>query len=174
MQRTIKRFHHINYLHFAGWCIYCYGKEFWSRVTAARNDDMDKEEEATSGVGKGAAGHPPLTSVVSQLTPSAAARLLEFHVEWAEAVQDREDETVTDRMGPWLHALLARLEKPLYPDVESAIRSLALICSRQRAKIIEGGGKETNVDALAERVTPLTLFVCIVAKYFGQADLADE
>ena len=85
-----------------------------------------------------------------------------LQVDWLETIREMPPE-----MGPWIYALLARLEKPLHPDMVATIRSLAFECSRQRAKIISGDRSDLSM------VTPLTLFICIVAKYFSQADIAD-
>jgi hypothetical protein len=70
-------------------------------------------------------GHEPLTSVIVQLKSVWCVSLLEYQVEWAETL------SIVDEMGAWIYALLARLEKPLHPDVTSTIRTLALVCSRQ-------------------------------------------
>lgn len=69
--------------------------------------------------------------------------------------------------GAWLYALLARLEKPLHPDVGSALRTLALVASRQRRDLVEGENRELGP------VNGLSLIVCLVARYFNQRDLAD-
>ncbi len=73
--------------------------------------------------------------------------------------------------GPWLYALMCRLEKPLHPDVGSALRTLAIACSRGRDRIVrEKKKEEEDLKAL----NALTLFICLVAKYFDQADMADS
>ena len=72
-----------------------------------------------------------------------------------------------EEMGAWIYGLMARLEKPLDPDVCSSLRSLASVCARQRKVLVEKGEEGEVLNTLA-------LFICIVAKYFGQADLADE
>ena len=57
-------------------------------------------------------------------------------------------------------------EQPLTPDISSILRDLVLFCSRERRRIAasEMAGKNDNVAAL-------NLFICLVAKYFGQGDL---
>ena len=76
------------------------------------------------------------------------------------------DNTVRPEMGPWIYALMAKLEKPLYPDVESELRNLIKDCREQRVKVVKDGSD-------LEIVNSLTLFICLAAKYFGQKDLGD-
>lgn len=106
-------------------------------------------------------GHPPKTNDILYLKHHACVAILEFQVSWAESFG-----TISDAMGKWIYSLLTRIEKPLEPDVSSAIRSFCIVCSRQRAELI----KEEKDMSL---VTALTLLICLGTKYFGQEDLAD-
>ena len=72
--------------------------------------------------------------------------------------------------GPWLYSILVRLEKPLTPDVGSLLRDLVLTCSRERHRISTSGSGDDN----DENIAALNLFICLVAKYFGQGDLEDR
>ena len=72
--------------------------------------------------------------------------------------------------GPWLYSILVRLEKPLTPDVGSLLRDLVLICARERHRISTSGSGDAN----DENIAALNLFICLVAKYFGQGDLEDR
>ena len=60
-------------------------------------------------------------------------------------------------------------EQPLTPDISSILRDLVLFCSRERRQIAasDSAGKDDNIAAL-------NLFICLVAKYFGQGDLEDR
>lgn len=84
--------------------------------------------------------------------------LLEYNVQWLE------ENDINQQRGQWLYALLAKLEKPLKPEMCSVIRTLARSCSSCRAKL-----------AVAENplLPQLNLFICLVGRYFDQTDLAD-
>lgn len=169
------------------WCLYCYGAEIWNKVCLARqrnaqngDDDDDGQDENkgrwtsemvnASTAAANNSGSEPHTTVISSLKPTACATLLEHHIEWADAL-----EGVASRgMAAWIYALLARAEKPLHPDHVSAIRTLAMVCGRQRSNMLadhvaKGDGKGSPPPF----VTGLSLLVCIVANYFSQSDLAD-
>lgn len=84
--------------------------------------------------------------------------LLEYHVQWLKT------STFTEHRGRWLYALLAKLEKPLKPEMGSLIRNLARTCSTLRSKLASPD------DPL---LIQLNLFICVVGRYFDQTDLAD-
>ena len=165
----------------SAWCLYCYGAETWNKICLARqknaqsggegdDDDDDKaEDEWTAEMVTPAAsdsGHEPLTGVISALKPSTCAALLEHQIEWAEALGG----VASPGMAAWVYALLARAEKPLHPDHVSAIRTLAMICGRQRAALLADFAGKGSPPPF---VTGLSLLICIVANYFSQSDLAD-
>uniref|UniRef100_A0A8C7TMU0 Gem-associated protein 2 n=1 Tax=Oncorhynchus mykiss TaxID=8022 RepID=A0A8C7TMU0_ONCMY len=85
--------------------------------------------------------------------------VLEYLINWFE---ERE---FVPQLGRWLYALLACLEKPLLPEAHSLIRQLARRSSEVRANL------ESQED---ERLSPLNLMICLVARYFDQNDLADK
>ena len=164
----------------SAWCLYCYGAKTWNKICLARqknaqsggegDDDDDKAgDEWTAAMVTPAvsdSGHEPLTGVISALKPSTCAALLEHQIEWAEALGG----VASRDMAAWVYALLARAEKPLHPDHVSAIRTLAMLCGRQRAALLadfDGKGSPPPF------VTALSLLICIVANYFSQSDLAD-
>ncbi len=162
-----------------GWCIFCYGDDYWEAVSQERNDDTSAEDEAGEEKGptvqkkEKCLGNPPLTSVIASLRPHEVEILLKFTVGWCEALgglapkkADESKDQKWKEVGAWLYALMCRLEKPLFPDVCSQLRSLTLVCSRQRAEVISAGND-------LEMVNALTLIVCLVGRYFGQLDLAD-
>ena len=146
---------------FLGWCTFCLGDEFWRKVKAAEEDDDDEAEESAKKAKKSYAqssglGHPPILQIVSNLKQSTITRLIERHSDWAVTVGE-----IDINQALWFYALMSAVEKPLHPDIESSLRSFVLICSKQRSK-----QKKISRE--------LDLIICIVAKYFGQADLADE
>ena len=163
------------------WCLYCYGAKTWNKICLARqknaqNDDGDDDQDGdewTSEMVTGTvsdSGHEPLTSVISSLKPTTCAALLEHHIEWAEALGG----VASRDMAAWIYALLARVEKPLLPDHVSAIRTLAMVCGRQRSSVhADHVAKGDDGKGSPPFVTALSLLVCIVANYFSQSDLAD-
>ncbi len=88
--------------------------------------------------------------------------MLEYQSGWAESLGG----PLLPEQGAWLYALLCRIEKPLHPDVTAALRTLAIVCSRSRQRVAVEGKHLKDLNAL-------TLLICLVAKYFDQADMAD-
>lgn len=84
--------------------------------------------------------------------------LLEYNKQWLE------ETNFTQQRGQWLYALLAKLEKPLKPEMCSLIRTLARLCSTFRVQL-------ASVDD--PLLAQLNLFICLVGRYFDQSDLAD-
>ncbi|XP_023946806.2 gem-associated protein 2 [Bicyclus anynana] len=76
-------------------------------------------------------------------------------------------ETINDRIGRWIYALLACIRQPLLSDTISILRDLARKCAEIRSHLSTEG--ETSNFAAA----PLNLFICLVSRYFRQYDLAD-
>ena len=153
---------------FQGWCTFCLGNDFWQTLIGARKaKESDEEEKAEleskaqkskSFALKSGKGHQPLLSLIAQLRPGVITRLIELHCEWAEDV-----EAISLEQALWLYALLASVEKPLHPDIESSLRSFVIVCSNHRGRI--------NLEA--DLYAHLNLIICIVARYFGQVDLSD-
>lgn len=102
--------------------------------------------------------------IVNHLKPNIVDRLVEYHVTWAD---DLGGFTNIELQGPWLYALLARLEKPLHPDIQSTLRNLVLVCTRQRSVLPYPAPREDTL------LPTLNLLICLVAKYFDQGDLID-
>ena len=88
---------------------------------------------------------------------SIITRLIEKHADWASTLEE-----IDMNQALWFYSLMSVVEKPLHPDIESSMRSFVLVCSKQRSR--QNNRKTRELD----------LIICIVAKYFGQADLADE
>ena len=154
----------------AGWCTYCFGTEFWLKVSKAqKEDDEDAEEEEVEETKPerlfakaDGQGHDPLLEVISSLKQMQITRLIEYQAEWAEALNE-----VDVLQALWFYSLLSAVEKPLHPDVGSAIRSFVLVCSKYRSALIDQKSAKSDI-------AHLNLIICLVAKYFGQSDLADE
>ncbi|XP_070971348.1 gem-associated protein 2-like isoform X3 [Oncorhynchus clarkii lewisi] len=90
---------------------------------------------------------------------ATVSAVLEYLINWFE---ERE---FVPQLGRWQYALLACLEKPLLPEAHSLIRQLARRSSEVRTNL------EHQED---ERLSPLNLMICLVARYFDQNDLADK
>ena len=50
---------------------------------------------------------------------------------------------------------------------------LSTVCSKQRKSLVKGSSSE-SLDNVKSSISYLNLIICLVAKYFGQADLADD
>jgi len=104
-------------------------------------------------------GNPPLISVAMHMNQPMVESVLKHHC------NHMNDRGFHIQQGPWIYALLALLQKPLSPDTCSTLRDLARICSQLRS----------GLDSASHpHLTPLNLFISIVARYFDQRDLADE
>lgn len=73
----------------------------------------------------------------------------------------REDE-IKSNVGIWIYSILATLELPLSPSDCHELRELAKVLAVIRSRF------KSNSEA-----TYLNLCICIIAKVFGQMDLAD-
>lgn len=164
-----------------GWCTFCYGKEFWNDILEARKQMDDEDEENisdekpitqhnkhSSAFNDLPNGELPLTSIITQLKQNELVYLLELQIDWAEVIGIKIKE-----QGLWIYALMAALEKPPHPDVTSTLRSLVLACSQQRKRISQDQSDSLNQKPIPNIVVHLNLLICLVAKYFGQKDLAD-
>ena len=152
------------------------GAEVWNRIAAIRASEMseDDEEGEESEEFKpievtehNRGGQTPLTSTLTHIKPHVADKIVEFVSGWCESLGEIENQ-----LGPWLYSLLARLEKPLHPDVLSSLRTIALTASKERTRICLAASDGQDQGHMA-KVTTLSLLICLVAKYFGQSDLSD-
>ena len=140
------------------WCHLMMGGEVWRQVSHAREDSEDGSEARTEVTGE----EPRLNFLVS-VPVHVCVEVLQYLLSWLEITGWRS------QYGPWLYALLVRLEKPLDPDVGSSLRDLVLISARERQRLAASGGENQE-----ETIAALNLFICLVAKYFGQGDLEDR
>ncbi|KAJ8667631.1 hypothetical protein QAD02_009294 [Eretmocerus hayati] len=114
--------------------------------------------EICTGINESSYMEPTLTVVLSMNQPTIE-QVLEYLVDFL-----LEQESIQPALGRWLYALLSALELPLNPDVCSCLRSLARTSSTLRSQL-----DPSKVNEAAS----LNLFICIVARYFRQLDLAD-
>lgn len=124
-------------------------------------DDEDGWIEACSSDNeKGKDEISPTLTTIFCLNQPMVERMLEYLVEHLENVTE-----IGYKLGQWIYALLAVVELPLTPDTCSCLRSLARTCSVMRAKSLE--------TLKVHQIGAINLFICLVARYFRQLDLAD-
>ena len=138
------------------WCHMMLGGEVWREVTRLREEEAGQARTEVTGE------EPRLNFMVS-VPGHVCAHVLEFLLSWLSLTG------WTSKYGPWLYALLVRIEKPLAPEVGSSLRDLALFCARERRRVAASGEEYKE-----ETIAALNLFICLVAKYFDQGDLADR
>ncbi|CAM1327201.1 GEMIN2 (predicted) [Pycnogonum litorale] len=127
-----------------GWCKLCFGHN-------SKHDSSTSDQIADL--------MQPLLSIVTNMSQALIEAILQYHIVWMES------HGFSSNQGCWFFALLAALEKPLTPEACSSLRSLVRCCSSLRASL---------PDADDPKLTPLSLVICLVARYFDQTDLADE
>lgn len=76
-----------------------------------------------------------------------------------------EDGAVNSNVGVWIYSTLATLELPLHPSDCHELRELAKAMAAVRAHL-KGGVSEAEYKYL-------NLCICLIARVFGQVDLAD-
>ncbi|XP_048005725.1 gem-associated protein 2 [Leguminivora glycinivorella] len=76
-------------------------------------------------------------------------------------------DTIEHKTGQWIYAFLACLRHPPLSETVSLLRDLARTCAEIRSNI-----DQEEEDAYM-KAAPTNLFICIVARYFEQCDLAD-
>ncbi|XP_076756758.1 gemin 2 isoform X1 [Xylocopa sonorina] len=124
--------------------------------------DMDDEQgwiEFCSGSGAEKARFAPNLNTMFCLNQPMVEQILEHLVEYVKSLDKIEYE-----LGQWIYALLVILEMPLTPEMCSCLRSLARTCSVMRAN---------SMKLEVHEIGTLNLFICLVARYFRQLDLAD-
>ncbi|KAM9354227.1 gem-associated protein 2 [Pholidichthys leucotaenia] len=137
-------------------------EEGWKRFCLGENVSvgaLPDQTDAEPALDYSKVGFPPFLSIVSRLNQSTVLMVLDVLISWFE---ERE---FVPRLGRWLYALLACLEKPLLPEAHSSIRQLARRCSQLRSTL------DSQED---EDLPALNLLICLVARYFEQNDLADQ
>uniref|UniRef100_A0A1I8HX65 Gem-associated protein 2 n=2 Tax=Macrostomum lignano TaxID=282301 RepID=A0A1I8HX65_9PLAT len=140
------------------------GDDDGEELESGRKEAADGEDEESGGAeAQSEEGHPPLISLVCRLPRASLLALLGHHADW---LTGPEPLPFTDRLGQWLFALLAALRCPLTSEEADRLRRLARACRRERLRLPGGLRHPAAV--------PLSLIICLVARHFGQADLADD
>jgi survival of motor neuron protein-interacting protein 1 len=98
---------------------------------------------------------PPLMSIVTHLDQVTVMALVTHHITWLET------RTMTQHRAQWIYALLARLEKPLDPDIAASLRSLLRRAAVLRSKL---------TDPKDPMLPVYNILITIVAKYFNQQE----
>ncbi|MCL4125686.1 UNVERIFIED_CONTAM: hypothetical protein GTU68_027426 [Idotea baltica] len=133
------------------WCILCFGNDFQRSLLIKKGK---KEEEVPDLV----EGKQPLLSILLNISPLTLENLVEWHANWLEVAG------FSELQGRWLFSLLACLEKPLTPEMCSILRNVLQNCALVRASLD---------SAEHPHLLHLNMLITIIAKYFGQDDLAD-
>jgi len=133
-------------------------KEDFNKELPKKSDQKSWIDICTASDEKQSCVEPSLTVILSMNQPKIEY-ILEYLVEYLE-----NQNSISLHLGRWLYALLAGLELPLKPYMCSCLRSLARICSKMRSQLDSSNAN----DAMS-----LNLFICLVARYFRQLDLAD-
>ncbi|XP_030753648.1 gem-associated protein 2 [Sitophilus oryzae] len=103
----------------------------------------------------------PKFSEITQYSQAAKVQLLQDITNTLK--QDRT--FINNNVGSWIYAILVLLEKPLTPDCCFKLREFTKICADIRAGLSDSVNEEV--------AAPLNLYICIIARYFNQLDLAD-
>jgi len=142
------------------WCHLMMGGAVWQEVLAQREEE---EGRLVQGEVK---GESPTVTFLTSVPVHVCETLMDYLTSWLAATGWK------DGYGPWIYAVLTRLEKPLTPDVGSKLRDLALECSFIRQYLVDQGVKEKEGSS-DEGIATMNLFICLVSRYFDQTDLVD-
>uniref|UniRef100_A0A0A9WBZ2 Gem-associated protein 2 n=2 Tax=Lygus hesperus TaxID=30085 RepID=A0A0A9WBZ2_LYGHE len=127
-------------------------------------DVIDPNDEWFDFIWKTDIKEPVLHLMLAFNQPSLD-RLLHLFKRWLEEDKIHLDSNVC----LWLYSIFACLEIPLLPSTFSALRSLAQLAIKQRARMVQ------NEESLDEKeIAHFNLLICIVGRYFKQTDLADK
>lgn len=141
------------------WCHLMTGGAVWQEVLAHR----EEEGRLVQGDVK---GESPTVTFLTSIPVHVCETLMDYLTSWLSVTGWKED------YGPWIYAVLTRLEKPLTPDVGSKLRDLALECSLIRQYLADQREKEKEGSS-DESIATMNLFICLVSRYFDQTDLVD-
>nr|XP_033327370.1 gem-associated protein 2 [Megalopta genalis] len=124
--------------------------------------DIDDEKgwiQFCLGTYEGEKKTDPTLNTVFSLNQPMVEQILEYLIDYVEVEKE-----IIHKLGQWLYALLAILEMPLTPEMCSCLRSLARTCSIIRSN---------SINLEVHEIGALNLFICLVARYFRQLDMAD-
>lgn len=134
------------------------GKRKW-RPPDINLPDIDDQNAWISFCLGGEKKLEPTLNTLFCFNQSSIEQVLEYLVQFVET-----ERKIQYKIGQWIYVLLVLLEQPLQPDTCSCLRSLARACS-----VIRADSRELD----AQELGALNLFICLVARYFRQLDLAD-
>ncbi|XP_044271635.1 gem-associated protein 2 [Tribolium madens] len=105
----------------------------------------------------------PQFSELAAYTQAAKIRMFQIISKHVNSIP--KGESLGKKMGAWIYAILTLLEKPLSPDSCYTLREFAKRCLDLRSNLDEHASEELYM--------PLNLFICIIARFYNQLDLAD-
>lgn len=108
----------------------------------------------------------PTIPLLLQFDQVMTQRLLAHHVNWM--VHNGTRAFAHAKQGAWLYALMARLEKPLYRDMASLLRSCFRFCHKCRCEL------SSDDPDLQSRLAQLNTLIAITGSYFGQGEVYDS
>lgn len=134
-------------------------KRKWSspKIEMPNFDDEDSWIKLCTGEGNTTLS--PTLNIMFSFSQSLVEQILEYLVD-----HTGKEKRIGYHLGQWMYALLVILELPMNPDTCACLRTFARTCALIRADPREL--EECELRAL-------NLFICLVARYFRQLDLAD-
>ena len=138
------------------WCHLMMGGRVWQEVLAEREEEGRIVQDDVKG-------ESPTVTFLTSIPVHVCETLLDYLTTWVASTGWKEG------YGPWIYAVLTRLEKPLTPDVGSKLRDLALECSFIREYLAQ----QRTEDVTDGGIATMNLFICLVSRYFDQTDLVD-
>ncbi|CAG9771629.1 unnamed protein product [Ceutorhynchus assimilis] len=139
-------------------------KDFTQLRNLIKNSSKDLPyENVTNLCIKKVENSPPVFSDITRYTQASKINMLHE----ITSHLDKFDSTtgISENLGTWIYGILILLEKPLTPDCCFKLREFAKKCASIRADL------KDDIDASV--AVPLNLYICIIARYFNQLDLAD-
>lgn len=109
----------------------------------------------------GTPGEVPWVKDLIGMNEASLCRALDLFESWLDEGRSQ----LNDHTCLWIYSLLAFIATPLLPETCACLRSLACHAIKARADV---GGPDDKALVRAN------LLVCLVGRYFSQADLADN
>ncbi|KAF5276550.1 hypothetical protein FQR65_LT03980 [Abscondita terminalis] len=106
----------------------------------------------------------PQLNVISDFDCCVQTKILEEIVDRLQSIEPGH--SIDDLLGCWIYNMLSILEKPLSSNNYLLLRDLSRLCSIIRSELHDG--------ATTDMFVPLNIFICIIARCFGQLDLTDK
>ena len=100
----------------------CLGKQFLSDLKVAEEEELDAKKIHSLKTGERL---EPSLEIIAHINQGQITRLLEWQADWAETI-----EQVSKFQALWFYALMSVVEKPLHPDIVSALRSFVYVCAK--------------------------------------------